>query len=752
MRHHIDRVDRQIAATLVLADGRDARHHFLGELVGALGPGVDDLVVFLALGDQAVIVLLLVFLGQRRSLGDEARLRIRHDHVVLAERNAGLERFPEAERHDPVAEDDRLLLPAIAVDDVDHVGDFLLGHQLVDDVEGNLGVFGHEFAENHAAGRGVEYFGDAIAAGVERPGAALDLGVQRHRLGGQGVLDLAHFRERHALAGLAVAHQRDIVEPEHDVLARHDDRHAVGGMQDVVGRHHQDARLELRLQRQRHMHRHLVAVEVGVERRTDERMQLDRLAFDQHRLERLNAKAMQGGRTIEHDRMLANHLVEDVPNLRFFLFDQLLGLLDRGGQALGVEARVDERLEQFERHLLGQAALMQLEFGADHDHRAAGIIDALAQQVLTESPLLALQHVGQRLQRTLVGARDDAPAPTVVEQRVHRFLQHPLLVANDDVGRAQLHQPLQAVVAVDDATIEIVQVGRRETPAVERNQRAQVGRNDRHLGQNHPFRLVARMHEGLDDLEPLGEPLGLEFALRLGDFDFQILGDLRQIHAFENLADRLRADHRGEIVLAVFVLRAQEVILRQQLTVLERRQAGVEHDVGLEIQDALEVLQRHVEQQADARGQRLEEPDMGDRRGQRDMAHALAPHARQRDLDAALLADHALVFHALVFAAQALVVLDRPEDARAEQSVALRLERAVIDRLGLLDLAERPGKDLFGAGDGDLNLIEGLRLNHRSKGIRDFLIHYFISCAAIRAKRAMARVDGRRRGPSWPRR
>src|SRR5262249_47853295 len=72
---------------------------------------------------------------------------------------------------------------------------------------------------------------------------------------------------------------------------------------------------------------------------------------------------------------------------------------------------------------------------------------------------------------------------------------------------------------------------------------------------------------------------------------------------------------------------------------------------------------RHVEQQPDARGQRLEEPDVGDRRRQLDVAHALAPHARERHLDRALLADDALVLHALVLAAQALVVLDRTEDA-----------------------------------------------------------------------------------------
>jgi hypothetical protein len=42
-----------------------------------------------------------------------------NDHVVLAEGNAGLERLAEAQRHDLVAEDDALLLTAVAVDGVD---------------------------------------------------------------------------------------------------------------------------------------------------------------------------------------------------------------------------------------------------------------------------------------------------------------------------------------------------------------------------------------------------------------------------------------------------------------------------------------------------------------------------------------------------------------------------------------------------------------------------------------------------------
>ncbi len=41
------------------------------------------------------------------------------------------------------------------------------------------------------------------------------------------------------------------------------------------------------------MHRHLIAVEVGVEGRANQRMQLNRLAFDQLRLESLNAETVQ---------------------------------------------------------------------------------------------------------------------------------------------------------------------------------------------------------------------------------------------------------------------------------------------------------------------------------------------------------------------------------------------------------------------------------------------------------------------------
>jgi hypothetical protein len=119
-------------------------------------------------------------------------------------------------------------------------------------------------------------------------------------------------------------------------------------------------------------------------------------------------------------------------------------------------------------------------------------------------------------------------------------------------------------------------------------------------------------------------------------------------------------------------------------------------DGGGEVQHLLELLGSDVEQVADARRHTLEEPDVADGGRQVDVAHALAAHLLARHLNAAALADDALVANALVLAAVALPVLRGTEDALAEQPVLLRLERPVVDRLGLGDLTRRPLTDLLG--------------------------------------------------------
>ena len=150
---------------------------------------------------------------------------------------------------------------------------------------------------------------------------------------------------------------------------------------------------------------HLVAVEVGVVRRADQRMQMDRLTLDQHRLEGLNAQTMERRCAVEQHRMLLDDLFENVPDFRTHAFDHALRALDVVREPAVDELLHHERLEELERHLFGQAALMQLERRADHDDRTARVVDALAEQVLPEAALLAFENVGERLERTIVRAR-----------------------------------------------------------------------------------------------------------------------------------------------------------------------------------------------------------------------------------------------------------------------------------------------------------------------------------------------------------
>ena len=63
------------------------------------------------------------------------------------------------------------------------------------------------------------------------------------------------------------------------------------------------------------MHGHLVAVEVGAEGLTHQRVDLDGVAFDELRHERLDTQAVERGRAVEQDRVVLDDLFEDVPHL-----------------------------------------------------------------------------------------------------------------------------------------------------------------------------------------------------------------------------------------------------------------------------------------------------------------------------------------------------------------------------------------------------------------------------------------------------
>src|SRR6476646_3528565 len=106
------------------------------------------------------------------------------------------------------------------------------------------------------------------------------------------------------------------------------------------------------------MNRHLVAVEVGIECRTNEGMELNRFPFNKYRLKCLYTQAVQSRSSVQHHRVLTNHVFEDVPYDRAFVLNLPFGGLYSTRNTHYFKLIEDERLEQFQRHFLRQPALM----------------------------------------------------------------------------------------------------------------------------------------------------------------------------------------------------------------------------------------------------------------------------------------------------------------------------------------------------------------------------------------------------------
>jgi hypothetical protein len=149
-------------------------------------------------------------------------------------------------------------------------------------------------------------------------------------------------------------------------------------------------------------------------------------------------------RAVKQHRVLLDHVLQHVPDLGTQPLDHLLGAPDVRGERPVDENLHHERLEELDRHEARQAALVHLQARAYHDDRPAGVVHALAEQVLAEAALLALEHIAERLKGAVAGARDGAATTAVVEEGVHGLLEHPLLVVDDHVGRPEVEETTQA--------------------------------------------------------------------------------------------------------------------------------------------------------------------------------------------------------------------------------------------------------------------------------------------------------------------
>ena len=201
-------------------------------------------------------------------------------------------------------------------------------------------------------------------------GQHLDFGVDIHITQLVGGLDLFQAAEHPAFTLPAVTNHGDVIYTQYHVLRRTHDWLTVGRLQEIARRHHHALSFLDGLVRQWHMDGHLVAIEVSIEGSTNQRMQLNGLAFDKLGHESLDTQAMKRRSPVQQNRPALNDLLQYLPDLRGLAFHETLGAFHVAGMAILHQLADDERPEKLQGHRLGQAAFTHLELRANHDDRS----------------------------------------------------------------------------------------------------------------------------------------------------------------------------------------------------------------------------------------------------------------------------------------------------------------------------------------------------------------------------------------------
>ncbi len=213
--------------------------------------------------------------------------------------------------------------------------------------------------------------------------------------------DLFDVCEHLAVTLQSIARLCEVVHPKNHVLRRNGDRLAVLRVHDVVRGKDEEQRLELCFVTQWHVNGHLVTVEVSIESRCYQWVQLDGLTLDKLRLEGLDTKAVKSWSTVEEHRMPVDDGIEDVPHFRCLLLYLLLGALHRLAMSALNELADHKWLKEFNGHVLWKSAFVELELRTHNDNRTTRVVDSLTEKVLTEATRFTLERICKRLESTL---------------------------------------------------------------------------------------------------------------------------------------------------------------------------------------------------------------------------------------------------------------------------------------------------------------------------------------------------------------
>ena len=135
--------------------------------------------------------------------------------------------------------------------------------------------------------------------------------------------------------------------------------------------------------------------------------------------------------------MVFNDSLKNSPYFISPSLNKATGTLDIGCKPSFGQLVNNKGFEEFKRHLFGQTALINFQAGADDDNRTSRVVHSFPQQVLPETPLLPSQEIGEALKRTVSRTQNSFASAPVINQGIHRFLQHSLLVTHDNIRCAQ---------------------------------------------------------------------------------------------------------------------------------------------------------------------------------------------------------------------------------------------------------------------------------------------------------------------------
>ena len=182
-------------------------HHFIGHVVGRLGPYVDNLVVLFTLGDQPFGVLASNLRHLFFGLFQNIPFLFRDNHGVYGNRQPALSGITVADVLESVGQNDRCFGAQPAIDQVHQLPEGLLVHDVIHGLEGNPHLPSHRFKK-------MKPF-----VGFHRPGITADLEVkERFGILLREVIDAPQFALFQETREAVVKDERRLVVLFHDVF------------------------------------------------------------------------------------------------------------------------------------------------------------------------------------------------------------------------------------------------------------------------------------------------------------------------------------------------------------------------------------------------------------------------------------------------------------------------------------------------------------------------------------------------------